>query len=62
MRFDPRCIVGWRVSSSMKTEVIPHRGPWKGGEALEYATLEWLGWFSNRWLLKPIGNIPPMEK
>ncbi|MGV2932708.1 DDE-type integrase/transposase/recombinase [Vreelandella venusta] len=24
-----------------KTEVIHHRGPWKGRDAVEYATLEW---------------------
>jgi len=28
---------------------------------MEYATLEWVDWFNNRRLLKPIGNIPPAE-
>ncbi len=45
-----------------KTEVINHRGPWKGRESVEYATLEWVDWFNNRRLLEPIGNIPPAEK
>ena len=45
-----------------KTEVINHRGPWKGREAVEYATLEWVDWFNNCRLLEPIGNIPPAEK
>jgi len=45
-----------------KTEVIHHRGPWKGRDTVEYATLEWVDWFNNRRLLEPIGNIPPMEK
>ena len=45
-----------------KTEVIHHRGPWKGRESVEYAMLEWVDWFNNRRLLKPIGNIPPAEK
>jgi len=45
-----------------KAEVIYHRGPWKGREAVEYATLEWVDWFNNRRLLEPIGNIPPMER
>jgi putative transposase len=31
-----------------KTEVIRHRGPWKGVEEVEYATLEWVDWFNNR--------------
>jgi len=45
-----------------KTEVIHHRGPWKGREAVEYATLDWVDWFNNRRLLEPIGNIPPAER
>ncbi len=45
-----------------KTEVIHYRGPWKGREAVEYATLEWVDWFNNRRLLEPIGNIPPAER
>jgi transposase InsO family protein len=44
-----------------KTEVIWARGLWKSFEAVEYATLEWVDWFNNRRLLKPIGNIPPAE-
>ena len=44
-----------------KTEVIHHRGPWKGREAVEYATLEWVDWFNHRRLLEPIGDIPPAE-
>ena len=34
---------------------------WYSFEAVEYATLEWVDWFSNRRLLEPIGNIPPGE-
>ena len=36
-----------------KTEVIHHRGPWKGRDAVE---------FNNRRLLEPIGNVPPAER
>lgn len=35
--------------------------PWRGLEDVEFATLEWLGWFNNRRLLEPIGNVPPAE-
>ena len=35
--------------------------PWRGFEAVELATLEWVDWFNNRRLLEPIGNIPPAE-
>lgn len=44
-----------------KAEVIHRRGPWRGLEAVEFATLEWVDWFNNRRLLEPIGNIPPAE-
>lgn len=44
-----------------KTEVIHHRGPWRGIDEVEYATLEWVDWFNHRRLLEPIGNVPPAE-
>jgi putative transposase len=45
-----------------KTEVIRQRGPWRGIEAVELATLEWVDWFNHRRLLEPIGDVPPAEK
>lgn len=44
-----------------KAEVIHRRGSWRSFEAVEYATFEWVDWFSNRRLLEPIGNIPPTK-
>ncbi len=44
-----------------KTEVIRRRGPWRNLEHVEFATLEWVDWFNNKRLLKPIGDIPPRE-
>ena len=44
-----------------QAEVIHRRGPWRSFEAVEFATLEWLGRFNRRRLLEPIGNIPPAE-
>ena len=49
------------INGLFKTEVIRPRGPWKGLEEVEYATLEWVDWFNNRRLLEPIGNVPPAE-
>ncbi len=51
------------VNGLYKTEVIrhPNKGPWKTIDEVEYATLEWVDWFNNRRLLKPIGIIPPVE-
>ena len=39
------------INGLYKTEVIRRRGPWKKTEDVEYATLEWVDWFSNRRLL-----------
>jgi putative transposase len=44
-----------------KTELIRRRGPWKGMDDVEYATLEWVDWFNHRRLLEPIGHVPPAE-
>ena len=49
------------VIGLFKTEVIRRRGPWRNGAAVEFATLEWVDWFTTRRLLEPIGNIPPAE-
>ena len=49
------------VIGLFKAEVIRRRGPWRGLEAVEFATLEWVDWFNSRRLLEPIGNIPPAE-
>ena len=44
-----------------KTEVIRTRGPWRGLEPVEFATLDWVDWFNHRRILEPIGNRPPAE-
>jgi putative transposase len=44
-----------------KTELIRQRGPWKGIDQVEYATLEWVDWFNHRRLLEPIDHLPPAE-
>jgi putative transposase len=44
-----------------KTEVIRRKGPWRGIDAVEYATLSWVDWFNKRRLLEPIGYMPPIE-
>ena len=49
------------VIGLFKTEVIRRRGPWRGVEDVEFATLTWVDWFNNRRLLGPIGNIPPAD-
>ena len=49
------------VIGLFRTEVIRRRGPWRGLEAVELATPEWVDWFNHRRLLGPIGNVPPAE-
>src|SRR5687767_1089867 len=45
----------------VKTEEIQRRGPWKGLEDVEFATLEWVAWYNHRRLLVPLGYVPPAE-
>ena len=49
------------INGLYKTEVIPHRGPWKNIDEVEYVTLDSVNWFNKRRILEPIGNIPPAE-
>jgi putative transposase len=49
------------VIGLFKTEVVRTRGPWRGVESVEFATLEWVDWFNNRRLLEPLGYVPPAE-
>jgi transposase InsO family protein len=49
------------VNALYKAELVRRRGPWKGLEDLEFATLEWVDWFNNRRLLSVIGYMPPAE-
>ncbi len=49
------------INGLYKTEVIRKRGPWRGPDDVEYATLEWVDWFNNRRLYEKLGNVPPME-
>jgi hypothetical protein len=44
-----------------KTEEIHRRGPWKGVEDVEFATLEWVAWYNMSRLLEPIGYVSPNE-
>jgi putative transposase len=44
-----------------KTELIRPRGPWRGLDDVEWATLEYLDWFNHRRLHGELGMIPPAE-
>ena len=49
------------INGLYKTEVIRRRGPWKGVEDVEFATLEWVDWFNHRRIYGPLGDVPPVE-
>jgi transposase InsO family protein len=49
------------VIGLFKTEEILRRGPWRGLEDVEFATLEWVAWYNHQRLLAPLGYVPPAE-
>jgi transposase InsO family protein len=49
------------VIGLFKPEEIHRRGPWKGLEDVEFATLEWVAWCNGSRLLAPLGYVPPAE-
>ncbi len=49
------------INGLYKAEVIRLKGPWRGLDDVEFATLEWVDWFNHRRLLEPIGYVPPAE-
>ena len=49
------------VNGLYKAELVHRRGPWRGCEDLELATLEWVDWFNNRRLFGPLDYVPPAE-
>jgi putative transposase len=44
-----------------KTELIRRRGPWRGVDDVELATLTWVAWYNADRLLEPLGYLPPAE-
>jgi putative transposase len=49
------------VIGLFQTEEIYRRGPWKGLEDVEFATLAWVAWYNGSRLLEPLGYVPPAE-
>jgi putative transposase len=44
-----------------KTELIRRRGPWRGLDDVELATLEWVDWYNQRRLHSACDHLPPAE-
>ncbi len=49
------------INGLYKTELVRNKGPWRGLEDLEIATLEWVDWFNHRRLFHDLGRIRPAE-
>jgi transposase InsO family protein len=49
------------VIGLFKTEVIRRCGPWRNVDEVEFAVLEWVGWYNNRRLLEPLGYMSPVD-
>ena len=49
------------INGLYKTELVRNKGPWRGLDDLELATLEWVDWFNHRRLFHELGRIPPAE-
>lgn len=49
------------VNGLYKTELIYRRGPWRGREEVEFATLTWVDWFNRDRLFGALGYRPPFE-
>lgn len=48
-------------NSLYKAELVRNRGPWRGLNDLEIATVEYIDWYNNRRLHGELGHIPPAE-
>jgi len=49
------------INGLYKTELVRNKGPWRGLDDLELATLEWVDWFNHRRIFHDLGRIPPAE-
>jgi putative transposase len=48
------------LNATFKTELI-HRQTWRSRDQVEYAIVEWVGWYNHRRLHTAIGDVPPIE-
>jgi putative transposase len=48
-------------NSLHKAELVRNKGPWRGLDDLEMATVEYIDWYNNRRLHGELGHVPPAE-
>ena len=50
-----------KAQTRLTTEPTTRRGPWRGLDDLELATLEWVDWYNRRRLHSALDYLPPAE-
>ena len=45
----------------LRREMVRQRGPWRGLDDVEHATLDYVDWFNHRRLHGELGMVPPAE-
>lgn len=48
-------------NSLYKAELVRNKGPWRGLDDVEMATVEYIDWYNNRRLHGELGHVPPAE-
>ncbi|MBY8853836.1 integrase core domain-containing protein, partial [Saccharothrix sp. MB29] len=48
-------------NSLYKAELVRNKGPWRGIDDLEIATVEYIDWCNSRRLHGELGHVPPAE-
>jgi putative transposase len=48
-------------NSLYKAELVRNKGPWRGLDDLEIATVEYIDWYNHRRLHGELGHLPPAE-
>lgn len=48
-------------NSLYKAELVRNKGPWRGLDDIELATVEYIDWYNNRRLHGELGHLPPAE-
>jgi putative transposase len=48
-------------NSLFKAELVRNKGPWRGLDDLEMATVEYIDWYNNRRLHGELAHVPPAE-
>ncbi|WP_442875322.1 integrase core domain-containing protein [Amycolatopsis sp. NBC_00355] len=47
--------------SLYKAELVHNKGPWRGLDDLEIATVEYIDWYNTQRLHSELGHVPPAE-